>query len=361
MSVSKLLSPVRVGPYDLRNRVVMAPMTRNRAGAGRAPTALNALYYAQRAGAGLIVSEATQVSAHGVGYPGTPGIHTDAQVAGWNLVTDAVHARGGRIFLQLWHCGRVSHPSLLPGGELPVSASAVAPNIQVSTPDGMKPAVAPRALALSEIPGVVAMYGHGAERAKEAGFDGVEIHAANGYLIDQFLRDGTNRRTDAYGGSPENRARFLLDVLDAVTAVWGADRVGVRLSPSGTFNDMHDSAPRATFGTAIRALAPKGLAYLHLVEPQPGDLRHGGVAVPAAEFRPLYPGVLMTNGGYTRDTAETVLAAGTADLVSFGQLFLANPDLPERFRRGVTLNPADPATFYGGDAKGYTDYPALAG
>ncbi|MDJ0707358.1 MAG: alkene reductase [Leptolyngbyaceae cyanobacterium MO_188.B28] len=355
-----LFTPVQLGPYTLSNRIVMAPLTRNRAGRGNVPGPLNATYYQQRASAGLIITEASQVSPQGVGYPSTPGIHSAEQVDGWRLVTDAVHQEGGRIFLQLWHVGRVSHPSLQPEGALPVSASAIAPDGDAMTYEGMQPFVTPRALRIDEIPGIVEQYRQGAQKALEAGFDGVEIHGANGYLLDQFLRDGVNQRTDAYGGSIENRARLLLEVTDAVVDVWGADRVGIRLSPSNTFNSMSDSNPKATFGYVIEALNRYDLAYLHLLEPTEADIRHGGTAVPIASFRPLYKGTLMVNSGYNRETGNAAIANGDAELVSFGQLFIANPDLPRRFRLNAQLNTPDPATFYGGDAKGYVDYPALA-
>jgi N-ethylmaleimide reductase len=358
MATPDLFTPAQVGALTLPNRVVMAPMTRNRAGAGNVPGALAVEYYTQRASAGLIITEATQVSPQGVGYPGTPGIHDAAQVAGWRAVTDAVHAAPGRIFLQLWHVGRISHPSLQPDGALPVAPSAIKPKGDAFTASGPQPFVTPRALATEEIPGVVAQFEIGARLAKEAGFDGVELHGANGYLIDQFLRDGTNRRTDRYGGSLANRARFLLEVTEAVAGVWGADRVGVRLSPRGDFNDMSDSDPRATFGHAALALAPFGLAYLHIVEPV-GSLP-AGTAPLAPRLKEAFGGPLMVNGGYTRALAEAAIANGEADLVSFGAPFLANPDLPRRLAKDAPLNPPDPATFYGGDALGYTDYPPLA-
>ncbi|MDX2273459.1 MAG: alkene reductase [Cyanobacteriota bacterium] len=355
-----LFSPLQVGPYQLANRMVMAPLTRNRAGAGNAPTALNALHYAQRASAGLLISEATQISPEGVGYPGTPGIHSPEQIEGWRLVTDAVHAKGGRIFLQLWHVGRISHPDLLPNGQLPVAPSAIAPQGEVLTYTGSKPYVTPRALETSEIPRIIADYRQAAANALTAGFDGVEVHGANGYLLDQFLRDGTNHRSDAYGGSVENRARLLLEVTEAVSQVWGANRVGVRLSPGGTFNSMSDSNSEATFGYAVEALNRFGLAYLHLREASEADLRYGGVMIPISYFRQRFQGVLMVNEGYDWQRGNQVLASGQADLVAFGRLFIANPDLPERFRQQSELNPLDPTTLYGGDAKGYTDYPALA-
>jgi len=352
-----LFSPYKLGNLELPNRMVMAPLTRNRAGEGNVPGTLNVTYYVQRASAGLIIAEATQVSPQGLGYPSTPGIHSPEQVAGWKQVTDAMHQHGGRIFLQLWHVGRISHPDLQPDGALPVAPSAIAPKGQAATYEGMKPFVTPRALETSEIPEIVEQYRQGAENALAAGFDGVEIHAANGYLLDQFLRDGTNQRTDEYGGSLENRTRLLLEVTDAVTGVWGAERVGVRLSPSGTFNDMHDSDPLATFGYAAEALNRFGLAYLHIVEVNEADLRHGGTEVPTRHLRDHFTGTLMVNGGYDRDRGNAVLANKEADLVSFGTLFLANPDLPQRFALNAPLNQPDIASFYGGSEKGYTDYP----
>lgn len=355
---SQLLTPLDLGPLRLANRIVMAPMTRSRAGEGNAPGALNALYYTQRASAGLLITEATQISQQGVGYPFTPGLHTDGQVAGWRQVTEAVHAAGGRIFAQLWHVGRISHPAFQPGGALPVAPSAIAPPGTTRTLDGPQPYAVPRALELAEIPGVVRDYAEAARRALEAGFDGVEIHAANGYLIDQFLRDGTNRRTDAYGGSAENRVRFLREVTEAVAAVWGAGRVGVRLSPRSEFNAMSDSDPLATFSAAARVLAEIGVAYLHVVEPRvPGESEADRVT---PHLRKLFPGALIVNGGYTAETAERALAAGEADLVSFGAPYIANPDLVERFAEGAPLNAPNPATFYGGAEAGYTDYPLRA-
>lgn len=363
---SPLFHPIAAGSHRLPNRVAMAPMTRNRAGEGNAPTEMNAEYYAQRASAALVVTEATQVSPRGVGYPNTPGIHTDRQVEGWRLVTDAVHERGGRIFLQLWHVGRISHPSLQPDGDRPVAPSAVRPEGRAQTYEGPKPFVAPRALETGEVPEVVEEFREGARRAREAGFDGVEIHGANGYLVDQFLRDGTNRRTDRWGGSVENRVRFLLEVTGAAADVWGPDRVGVRLSPLSGFNDMSDSDPETTFGHAAARLDELGLAYLHVVEPDPGggDGRpEPGSAAdrqrPAAvrRIREVFSGPLMANNAYDRASAERAIEAGFADLVSFGRLFLANPDLPERFAGDAPLNEPDPSTFYGGGEEGYTDYP----
>ena len=356
-----LFSPFQLGPLTLPNRIVMAPMTRNRAGPGNVPGALAAIYYAQRASAGLIVSEATQVSPQGVGYPGTPGIHSAEQVAGWTRVTDAVHGAGGRIFLQLWHVGRISHPSLQPGGGLPVAPSAIAPAGQAMTREGLKPFVTPRALETAEIPGIVEDYRLGARHAREAGFDGVELHGANGYLVDQFLRDRTNHRTDRYGGSAQNRARFLIEVTEALVGEWGAERVGVRLSTTAPFNDMGDSDPAATFTAAVGDLNRFSLAYLHIVEPVAGDPVPAGEMPDIRFFRKLWRGTLMGNKGYDLARAQAALRDGAVDLVSFAALFLANPDLPERLRRGGPFNPPDRKTFYGGDAGGYTDYPALAG
>jgi len=354
-----LFSPIKLGPYSLPNRVVMAPMTRNRAAAGNVPGALAATYYRQRASAGLLITEATQVTPQGVGYPNTPGIYSADQVAGWRIVTDAVHREDGRIFLQLWHVGRISHPLYQPNQGLPVAPSAMAPKGEIYTPEGMKPYETPRALELSEIPGIVETYRTGAKNALESGFDGVEIHGANGYLPDQFLRDGTNHRTDEYGGTIENRARFLLEVTQAAVDVWGSDRVGVRLSPSGTFNDMRDSDPEKTFGFAVSSLDSLEIAYVHLIEGNESDERHGGRIIPSALFRPLFQGALIVNGGYNRERAQAVIKNGEADMVSFGTSFLANPDLPRRLQLGEPLNDPDPKTFYGGTEKGYTDYPAL--
>ncbi|MCI0371504.1 MAG: alkene reductase [candidate division NC10 bacterium] len=352
-----LFSPIDLGPFRLPNRIVMAPMTRSRAGAGNVPQAMNAGYYAQRATAGLIITEATQVSSQGVGYPYTPGIHTAEQVEGWRGVTQAVHLRGGRIFLQLWHVGRVSHPSLQPDGDLPVAPSAIKPSGEAYTYQGLQPFVPPRALETDEIAGVIDQFRTGAWYAREAGFDGVEIHAANGYLIDQFLRDGTNHRTDRYGGSLENRARFLLEVVGAVSGAWGPDRVGVRLSPTSSFNDMSDSDPLRAFTYAARRLNEYGLAYLHVVEPLSADIRENGRVTP--HLRRVFEGPLMVNGGYDAALGHEAIARGRADLVSFGVLFLANPDMPRRFAIGAPLNPPDPSTFYGGDAHGYLDYPSV--
>lgn len=347
-----LFRPVTIGKLALPNRIVMAPMTRNRADERDAPHALNAQYYRQRASAGLIVTEASQVSPQGKGYPRTPGIYSTEQVAGWRLVTDAVHDAGGRIFLQLWHVGRISHPSTQPDGALPVAPSPIAPDGTIPTATGLQPFTTPRALATAEIPGIVEQFRHGAANALAAGFDGVEIHGANGYIVDQFLRDGTNRRTDGYGGPVENRARFLREVVEAVSAVWGAHRVGVRLSPTGSFNSMSDSDPARTFGHAAELLGRYGLAYLHVVE-------GGDESFDWAELKRRFGGPYVAAGGYDRARAGAVLATGRADLVSFATPYISNPDLVERFRLDAPLTPPDRETFYGGDARGYVDYPTL--
>ena len=354
-----LLSPVQVGRYELPNRIVMAPLTRNRAGKGNVPHELNATYYAQRASAGLIISEASQISPQGMGYPGTPGIHSVEQVEGWKLVTRAVHDRGGRIFLQLWHVGRISHPSLQPDGALPVAPSAIAPAGTASTYEGPQPFVMPRALETDEIPGIVEDYRRAAQNALEAGFDGIEIHSANGYLLDQFLRDGSNKRTDQYGGSIENRARFLLEVMEAVTDVWGGDRVGVRLSPSGTFNDMSDSNPEALFSYVVRQLERYQLAYLHLVEPREDNGAPDGQDLSSRFFRSIYNGTIIAAGGYNRELAKETIAKGEADLIAFGRFYISNPDLVERIAVNAPFNEYDRSTFYGGDERGYIDYPSL--
>lgn len=355
-----LFSPLQLGPITLKNRLVMAPLTRNRAGTNGVPQQLNLEYYRQRASAGLIISEGSQISAAAVGYPATPGIHSPEQIAGWRAITDAVHQAGSRMFLQLWHCGRVSHPSLLPGGMAPAAPSAIKPAGEVMTYEGMRPYETPHALSLEEISGVIEQYRHASRCALEAGFDGVEIHAANGYLLDQFLRDGSNQRSDAYGGDIANRARLMLEVTEAVCEVWGADRVGIRLSPLQPFNDMRDSDPEATFSHAVDALNRFGLAYLHVTEMGSNAPGAAGPAFDLRKLRRIWRGIYIINGGYDRARGDAALAAGDADLVAFGVPFLANPDLPARFAQGAALNPADPATFYGGGAKGYTDYPSLA-
>lgn len=359
MSQDRLFTTFRLGGLELPNRTVMAPMTRNRATPEvLAANDLTAAYYAQRAGAGLIITEGTQVGPLGVGYPNTPGIHTDAQEAGWRAVTDAVHARGGRIVAQLWHVGRVSHPANL-GGATPVGPSAIAAEGEIFTYEGMKPFVTPRALETDELPGLVTEFAEAARRAKAAGFDGVEVHAANGYLLQQFLEDGTNQRTDAYGGSPANRVRLLREVTAAVIEVWGAARVGVRLSPLNPFNSAHDSDPVATYGTALDVLRELNVGYVHLIVPAAPFVTAEGPADVLAWFRARVPNALIAAGGFDRERAEEVLRRGEADLIAFGRPFIANPDLPQRLRLRAPLNAADPSTFYGGDARGYIDYPAL--
>lgn len=354
-----LFSPIKVGPYSLPNRIALAPMTRCRAGEGNVPSPLAPLYYSQRASAGLLITEATQVTPMGVGYPHTPGIHSADQVEGWKPVVEAVHHAGSRIFLQLWHVGRISHPSFLPERAQPVAPSAIAAKGTHYTPEGMQPFPVPRALETAEIAGVVEDFRKGAQNALAAGFDGVEIHGANGYLIDQFLRDGTNQRTDEYGGSIENRARLLLEVTQAVIDVWGTDRVGVRLSPDGTFNDMKDSDPAKMFGYAIEQLDGLEIAYVHIREGSKADVRHGATLVPTTTFRPLFQGALIVNEGYNRERGDAVIANGVADMVAFGSSFLANPDLPKRLQSGAELNSPDTKTFYTQGEKGYTDYPVL--
>lgn len=355
---TNLLSPVQLGRYQLPNRLVMAPLTRNRAGVGNTPQAIHVTYYTQRVSAGLIVTEATQVSPQGVGYPNTPGIHSAEQVEAWRQVTDAVHRQGGHIFLQLWHVGRISHPSLQPEGALPVAPSAIRPAGDAMTYTGMQPHVTPRALELDEIPGLIEQYRQGAKNALAAGFDGVEVHGANGYLLDQFLRDGANQRTDVYGGAIENRARLLLEVLEAVIEVWGCDRVGVRLSPSGSFNDMSDTNPQALFTYLADKLNALNLAYLHVIEPRTdGTPQDQGIG--ASFFRPLYSGTIISAGGYDQADGDRAIGDGTADLIAYGRLFIANPDLPKRFALNAPLNDYDRSTFYGGSEVGYIDYPFL--
>ena len=354
MSVDNLFEPITVGNLTLKNRMVMAPMTRNRAAEGNIPQAMNVEYYRQRANAGLIISEASQVSADGVGYPDTPGIYNDEQVAGWQKVTDAVHDEGGYIYLQLWYCGRISHPDLLPDKQTPVAPSAIKPEGEVITFEGMKAFVEPRALEINEIQNIVTQYKHAAQMAKQAGFDGVEIHAANGYLLDQFLRDGSNKRNDMYGGNEENRMRFLNQVIDAVLEVWQSNSVGLRLTPENSFNSMSDSNPQAHFNTFITQLNARNLAYLHILE---GDMMGAPRKVSYRALRETYKGIYMANNGYDKDRAQTAIANGDSDLVAFGVPFLANPDLVYRYRNNLPLNEAEQNTFYGGDETGYTDYP----
>jgi N-ethylmaleimide reductase len=353
-----------LGDLELPNRVLMAPLTRSRSQQpGDIPWTLNATYYAQRASAGLIFAEATQVSPQGKGYAFTPGIHSDAQVEGWREVTNAVHDAGGRIYLQLWHVGRISRPELQPDGQLPVAPSAIKPEGAMTFIDadsGMVEVLEPRALTGDEIPGIVEQYRQGALNAKRAGFDGVEIHAANGYLLDQFIRSQSNRRDDDYGGSIDNRLRLPLMVVDAVVEVWGAGRTGIRVSPTGTFNDMHDDDPVATYAAFAKALDARGVAFIEVVEDSfQGNAADGRPEAVIGAIREHFSGAYIANGNYTADEARRRIAAGACDLVSFGRVFIANPDLPRRFREGAPLNAYDDSTFYGGDARGYTDYPAL--
>ena len=355
-----LFTEVTAGDLKAPHRAVMAPLTRNRAAEGNVPHDLNVEYYRQRASAAFIVTEATQVTPKGQGYPRTPGIHSEAQVEGWKKVVDAVHEEGGQIVLQLWHVGRISHSSYH-DGEKPVAPSAIRPEGQAMTPDlEMVSFETPRALPTDEVPQVVQQYRHGAEMAWKAGFDGVEIHAANGYLIDQFLRTGSNERTDRYGGSLENRLRFFEEIAQEVTDVWGAGRVGVRFSPVSPFNDMSDDDPKATFTAAARSAGEMGLGYVHLVEPSEPKPPVAGDDETAAIFgaiREAYDGALIVNGNYDRRSAADAIERGYADLVAFGRTFLANPDLPRRLREELPLNVPDESTFYNGGAEGYVDYP----
>lgn len=353
-----LFQPLRIGAIELPNRILMAPLTRARA-TGRVPNALMAEYYRQRTGAGLIISEATAISEQGYGWHGTPGIYTDAHVAGWTQVTEAVHEAGGRIFLQLWHMGRVSHPDYH-HGSLPVGPSPIAADGEAHTPTGKKCYVVPAELSISEIAMIVEDYSAATRRAQEAGFDGVEIHGANGYLIDQFLRDSSNKRTDLYGGSLQNRSRFLHEVVKAVTTAWSADRVGLRLSPTMNGNGMSDSDPVGLFRQVAEMLNEFGLAYLHVAESiRPGRLYNGNAPRVTPHIRAAYDGQLLVNGGYDKQFAANAIRSGEADAVVFGQKFIANPDLPERMRLDAPLNEPEPSTFYSEGSRGYTDYPHL--
>lgn len=346
-----LFDPITIGALHCPNRLVMAPLTRARAGASRVPNALMAEYYAQRASAGLILSEATSVTPMGLGYADTPGIWSDEQVAGWKLVTSAVHAAGGRIMLQLWHVGRISDPVFLDGA-VPVAPSAIAAQGHVSLVRPERPYVIPRALETEEIPGIVAAFRHGAENAKQAGFDGVEIHGANGYLLDQFLQDSTNHRTDQYGGSIENRARLMLEVTDAVIAVWGADRVGLHLAPRGDAHNMGDSDPAATFGYVAREMGTRGIAFIFTRE-------HLGEDRLSPALKAQFRGTFIANEALSKETAQAELNLGHADAIAFGKAYIANPDLLRRFERNAPLNDPRPETFFGSGPDGYTDYPAM--
>jgi 2,4-dienoyl-CoA reductase-like NADH-dependent reductase (Old Yellow Enzyme family) len=351
--MANLFDPITIGDLVLPNRIFMAPLTRSRAvGDNRVPNKLMAEYYAQRASAGLILTEATSVTPQGIGYADTPGIWSDEQVAGWKEITAAVHAAGGHIFLQLWHVGRVSDPIFL-DGQLPVAPSAVAPKGHVSLVRPKREYVTPRALDIEEIPGIVAAYRKGAENAKAAGFDGVEIHGANGYLLDQFLQDSSNKRADVYGGSIENRARLMLEVTDACIAVWGAKRVGMHLAPRGDSHSMGDSNPAETFGYVARELGKRGIAFICARESL-GENRLG------PQLKKAFGGVYIANEKMTQATGEQLLASGEADAIAYGQAFIANPDLPRRFKLGAPLNAPRPETYYSGTAEGYTDYPKLA-
>lgn len=357
-TAASLYSPARIGAIELANRMVMAPLTRSRAGEGLVPSPLAPEYYGQRATAGLIITEATQVSVLAQGYIATPGIYTPGQVEGWKRVTDEVHRRGGRIVVQLWHVGRVSHTSLLPAGEVPVAPSAIRANTKTFAPAGYVDVSEPRALGIEEIPGIVEDFRRAARNAIDAGFDGVEVHGANGYLIDQFLRDGSNHRDDEYGGSIENRTRLLVEVVRAVADEIGADRTGVRISPVTPASDMQDSDPQPLFERAVERLDALGIAFVHVIEGATGgarDYRPFDWAALRARFR----GAWIVNNGYVRETAEAAVAEGRADAVAFGTAFLANPDLVRRFRENAPLNTPDRETFYAGGAKGYTDYPTL--
>jgi N-ethylmaleimide reductase len=358
MSTSKLLEPYKLGPITLANRFVMAPLTRNRAVAGMVPSPLAVEYYGQRASAGLLITEASQISQQGQGYQDTPGIHSKEQVAGWRKVTDHVHEKGGRIFIQLWHVGRISHVSLQPNGGAPVAPSAIAAKTKTFVGGAFTDVSAPRALELSEIPGIIESYKQAAINSIEAGFDGVEIHGANGYLLDQFAKDGTNKRTDAYGGSIENRARLMLEVSKAVTDAIGAEKTGIRISPVTPANDISDSSPQALFDYIVDHLNALNLVYIHVIEGATGGPRDIA-PFDYASLRKRFKGAYIANNSYDFALATKVLDANEADLIAFGKAFISNPDLVERFKAGAPLNEWDKNTFYGGGAKGYTDYPTL--
>jgi len=363
--MSKLMSAIKVGPYEISHRVVLAPLTRMRAEEGAIPGPLMAEYYAQRTSkGGFLIGEATIAAENGNGYLGAPGLFNDSQIAGWKLVTDAVHAKGGKIFLQLYHAGRQSNKDVQPAGSIPVGPSEVLHGGVAYTTEGWVPNTPNRALTIAEIEGLVESFRAAAKRGVAAGFDGVEIHAANGYLFDQFLQDGSNKRTDIYGGSFENRARFLLDVTKAVISVWGSDKVAVRVGPSGNWGDMSDSNPEGLFTYVAQQLAPLNLAYLHLIEPRIAgnieDESKDQAPVAAQLIRKHYKGTIIAAGGFNGDSAEAILNAGDADLVAFGRHFIANPDLPERLRNKLPLNDYDRPSFFGGTEIGYTDYPFYA-
>lgn len=356
-----LNEPVKLGSLSLNNRIFMPPLTRSRANSEGVQTPLAEKYYSQRASAGLIITEATQISAQGKGYIDTPGIYNQEQMTAWKKITDSVHAKGGHIFCQLWHVGRISHTSLLPDGQQPVAPSAIRANVQTFTAEGMTDVSEPRALELDEIKVIIQDYKNAADAAKQAGFDGVEIHGANGYLIDQFIRDKTNHRTDKYGGSIENRARFLLEVFAAINEIWSADKIGVRLSPALTFNDIDDSQPLDTFGYIYQNLSKLNIAYLHGCEGVPGmmEMVDDGKNI-LNELRTQWKGFYIANGGYDFIKGQKAVESGYADAVSYGRSFIANPDLPERFATNTPLNEPDMNTFYGGAEQGYIDYPSLS-
>ncbi len=360
MSNQPLLFTYNLSGLELANRMVMAPMTRSRAGEGNVPTDLMAKYYRQRSSAGLIISEGTQISQQGIGYPWTPGIHTNEQVEGWKKVTNAVHEEDGKIFAQIWHVGRVSHPRYHDGNP-PVAPSAVKPEGQIFTADGMMDFVTPRALKTDEIPGIVEDYAQAAQNAIKAGFDGVEIHGANGYLIDQFLKDSTNKRSDKYGGGLKNRIRFAIEVIEAVVKAIGADKTGIRFSPAGRNQGISDSNPKETFGYLLEQLNEFNLAYVHLMEPMNdvSNLENYPTEV-TKYFREIYNGTIITNVAYDQQSGNDAIEDGIADLVAYGRPFIANPDLPARFAANAELNEPDKSTFYGGDEKGYTDYPFMS-
>jgi N-ethylmaleimide reductase len=357
--MANLYEPTTVGSIEVANRVFLAPLTRNRSKDDFSPNDLAPEYYSQRASGGLLITEASQISPEGIGYINTPGIFSEAQVEGWKKVTDAVHAKGGKIVVQLWHVGRISHTSLQPNAQAPLAPSAVRANSQTFIATGMVDVSEPREMTLEDIQRTVADYKRAAENAKRAGFDGIEVHSANGYLIDQFLMDGVNQRTDGYGGSVENRYRFLSEVMAAVLSVWPADKVGVRLSPTGQFNDASDSDRLATYGYAVKQLNTLGLAYLHIVEKFPGIEQSDDDRATLGALIDMWDGFYIANGDYGKADGEAAVAEGRAGAVAYGRPFLANPDLPRRLALGAALNDPNPATFYGGGAEGYTDYPTL--